>query len=201
MRGLLRWPDGPERILRRRRAYGVAHARSTKTNRAENKSGPKQIGAARSRPEGTVGTGDAKSEVRADAQHGHAVEGAGAHGISLINSLTGMAVDIQTRRPKLANVFGGLTGPAIRPIALYMVHQVVRSVRIPVIGIGGIMDYRDALSLAIRKERRSFRFYAELAGAVPEKDVHDTLLELAEEEARHLVQFEMEYNRLTRKRD
>lgn len=63
------------------------------------------------------------------------------------------------------------------------------------------MDTRDALSLAIRKERRSFRFYTDLTGAVAEKDVHDTLLELAEEEARHLVQFEMEYNRLTRKRD
>src|SRR3989339_995903 len=71
-----------------------------------------------------------------------AVEGAGAHVISLINAPTGMAVDIKTRRPKLANVSGGLTGPAIRPIALHMVHQVVRTVKIPVIGIGGIMNYR-----------------------------------------------------------
>lgn len=67
--------------------------------------------------------------------------------------------------------------------------------------IGPDMDYQDALSLAIRKERRSFRFYVELAAVVTEKDTHEALLELAEEEARHLVQFEMEYNRLTRKRD
>jgi len=78
-----------------------------------------------------------------------AVEGAGAHIISLINSLTGLAVDIKTRRPKLANVSGGLTGPAIRPIALHMVHQVVRTVKIPVIGIGGIMNCRDVLEFLI----------------------------------------------------
>ncbi|MEW6672141.1 MAG: dihydroorotate dehydrogenase [Thermodesulfobacteriota bacterium] len=78
-----------------------------------------------------------------------AVEDAGAHIISLINAPTGMAVDIKTRRPKLANVSGGLTGPAIRPIALHMVHQVVRTVKIPVIGIGGIINYRDALEFFI----------------------------------------------------
>ncbi len=78
-----------------------------------------------------------------------AVEDAGAQGISLINTLTGMAVDIRTRRPKLANVTGGLSGPAIRPVALHMVHQVVRSVQIPVIGIGGIMNYQDALEFLI----------------------------------------------------
>ena len=77
------------------------------------------------------------------------VEGAGAHVISLINTPTGMAVDIHTRRPKLANVSGGLSGPAIRPIALHMVHQVVRTVKVPVIGIGGIMNYRDALEFLI----------------------------------------------------
>jgi dihydroorotate dehydrogenase (NAD+) catalytic subunit len=74
-----------------------------------------------------------------------AVEGAGAHALSLINTLTGMAIDVETRRPKLANVFGGLSGPAIKPIALYMVYQVARSVKIPVIGMGGIMDYKDAV--------------------------------------------------------
>jgi rubrerythrin len=62
------------------------------------------------------------------------------------------------------------------------------------------IEYMGALSLAIRKERRSFRFYAELAGVVTEEHMHDVLLELAEEESRHLVQFEMEYNRLTSKR-
>jgi dihydroorotate dehydrogenase (NAD+) catalytic subunit len=74
-----------------------------------------------------------------------AVEAAGAHALSLINTLTGMAIDVETRKPKLANVFGGLSGPAIKPIALYMVYQVARSVKIPVIGMGGIMDYKDAV--------------------------------------------------------
>jgi dihydroorotate dehydrogenase (NAD+) catalytic subunit len=82
-----------------------------------------------------------------------AVEAAGAHALSLINTLTGMAIDIQTRRPKLANLRGGLSGPAIRPVALYMVYQVVQSVSIPVIGLGGIMDYRDALEFLIAGAR------------------------------------------------
>ena len=74
-----------------------------------------------------------------------AVEGSGAHALSLINTLTGMAIDVESRRPKLANIVGGLSGPAIKPIALYMVYQVARTVKIPVIGMGGIMDYRDAI--------------------------------------------------------
>jgi dihydroorotate dehydrogenase (NAD+) catalytic subunit len=78
-----------------------------------------------------------------------AVERAGAHAISLINTLTGMAVDIKTRRPRLRNVSGGLSGPAIRPIAVHMVHKVVKSVGIPVMGMGGILDYRDALEFLI----------------------------------------------------
>ena len=82
-----------------------------------------------------------------------AVEKAGAHAVSLINTLTGMAIDVETRTPKLANISGGLSGPAIRPVALYMVHQVVKSVRIPVIGGGGIMDYRDALEFLIAGAR------------------------------------------------
>ena len=78
-----------------------------------------------------------------------AVEQAGAHAVSLINTLTGMAVDIDTRTPRLANLSGGLSGPAIRPVALYLVHRVVRAVEIPVVGIGGIMDHRDALEFLI----------------------------------------------------
>jgi dihydroorotate dehydrogenase (NAD+) catalytic subunit len=74
-----------------------------------------------------------------------AVEKAGAHAVSLINTLTGMAIDVETRVPKLGNMSGGLSGPAIRPVAVYMVYQVARSVKIPVIGVGGIMDYRNAL--------------------------------------------------------
>lgn len=77
------------------------------------------------------------------------VEAAGADSISLINTITGMAVDIETRRPKLANITGGLSGPAIKPIALRMVWQVAQAVKIPVIGIGGIMTAKDALEFLI----------------------------------------------------
>jgi rubrerythrin len=62
--------------------------------------------------------------------------------------------------------------------------------------LGPDVDFKEALGMAIEKERRSFRFYTDLAGIVPEREVHDVLLELAEEEARHLVRFEMEYNKL-----
>lgn len=74
-----------------------------------------------------------------------AVEQAGADALSLINTLSGMAIDIHKRRPVLANVFGGLSGPAIKPVALRMVWQTVRAVSIPVIGIGGIVTASDAL--------------------------------------------------------
>ncbi|EFK11084.1 dihydroorotate oxidase, catalytic subunit [delta proteobacterium NaphS2] len=78
-----------------------------------------------------------------------AVEKAGAHAISLINTLTGMTIDIEKRTSKLANGSGGLSGPAIRPVALHMVRQVVQTVRLPVIGIGGIREARDALEFLI----------------------------------------------------
>jgi len=77
------------------------------------------------------------------------VEAAGADALSLINTITGMAVDVETRRPKLANVTGGLSGPAIKPVALRMVWQVARAARIPVIGIGGIGSAEDALEFII----------------------------------------------------
>ena len=78
-----------------------------------------------------------------------AVVDAGADAVSLINTITGMEIDIETRRPKLANVTGGLSGPAIRPIALRMVWQVARVIDVPVIGIGGIMTAEDALAFLI----------------------------------------------------
>jgi len=78
-----------------------------------------------------------------------AVEKAGADGITLINTLRGMTIDIDRRRPILANITGGLSGPAIKPVALYLVHQVVQTVNIPVIGLGGIINYRDALEFLI----------------------------------------------------
>jgi dihydroorotate dehydrogenase (NAD+) catalytic subunit len=78
-----------------------------------------------------------------------AVEDAGADILSLINTITGMAVDIHTRKPKLANVTGGLSGPAIRPVALRMVWQVVQAVSLPVVGIGGIVTASDALEFLV----------------------------------------------------
>ena len=78
-----------------------------------------------------------------------AVEEAGADSISLINTLTAMAIDIDTRRPKIANIIGGLSGPAIKPVALRMVWQVAQKARIPIIGIGGIMTFEDALEFLI----------------------------------------------------
>jgi dihydroorotate dehydrogenase (NAD+) catalytic subunit len=76
-------------------------------------------------------------------------EDAGADAVSLINTITGMVIDIEKRVPVLANITGGLSGPAIRPVAVRMVWQVARAVRIPVIGIGGIMCARDALEFII----------------------------------------------------
>jgi dihydroorotate dehydrogenase (NAD+) catalytic subunit len=78
-----------------------------------------------------------------------AAETGGADALSLINTLTGMSVDIERRRPHLANITGGLSGPAIRPIALRMVWQVAQAVKVPVIGIGGIMTAGDALEFLI----------------------------------------------------
>ncbi|MFP4521868.1 MAG: dihydroorotate dehydrogenase [Fibrobacterota bacterium] len=74
-----------------------------------------------------------------------AAEAAGADALSLINTLIGMAVDIGKKKPVLANITGGLSGPAIKPVGLAMVYKVYKSVKIPLIGIGGIMDTSDAL--------------------------------------------------------
>lgn len=78
-----------------------------------------------------------------------ACEDAGADALSLINTLTGMAIDLNRRRPVLANVTGGFSGPAIKPIALRMVWQVAQAVKLPVIGIGGIMSATDALEFML----------------------------------------------------
>ncbi len=77
-----------------------------------------------------------------------AAEG-GADGLSLINTLIGMAIDARTRRPKLANIIGGLSGPAVKPVALRMVWQVASAVSIPVIGIGGIGTAEDAIEFLL----------------------------------------------------
>ena len=74
---------------------------------------------------------------------------AGSDAVSLVNTFLAMAIDVETRRPKLANILGGLSGPAIKPLALRMVYQVVKHLNIPVIGIGGIMTGQDALEFLI----------------------------------------------------
>ncbi len=74
-----------------------------------------------------------------------AVANAGAHAVCLINTLSGMAIDITERKPFLGNTTGGLSGPAIKPVALYMVYQVAGKVEIPIIGCGGISSAEDAL--------------------------------------------------------
>ncbi len=76
-------------------------------------------------------------------------ENAGADAISLINSVPGFAIDIKKRRPMLGNFTGGLSGPAIKPIALYCVHRVFQSVKIPIIGMGGIMTAEDAVEFIL----------------------------------------------------
>jgi dihydroorotate dehydrogenase (NAD+) catalytic subunit len=79
------------------------------------------------------------------AEIARAVEGAGADSVSLINTMLGMAIDVERQRPCLSTVTGGLSGPAVRPIAVRMVWQVAKAVNIPVIGLGGIMNADDAL--------------------------------------------------------
>lgn len=78
-----------------------------------------------------------------------AVEDAGADGVSLINTLLGMKIDIHNRRPVLANNTGGLSGPAIRPVAVRMVYQVAQAVNIPVLGMGGIVNGDDAIEFML----------------------------------------------------
>ena len=87
------------------------------------------------------------------AEIARAAEDGGADGISLINTLLAMAIDLDTRKPKLGNVLGGLSGPAIKPVALRMTFQAARAVKIPVIGIGGIMTGEDALEFLVAGAR------------------------------------------------
>lgn len=83
------------------------------------------------------------------AEFARIAEEEGAEAVSLVNTLLGMAIDVRTMRPKLSTVTGGLSGPAIKPVALRMVWQTARAVRIPVIGLGGIMNADDALEFIL----------------------------------------------------
>lgn len=83
------------------------------------------------------------------ASFARAAEEAGADAVSLVNTFLALAIDVETRQPKISNGMGGLSGPAIRPIAVRMVYECRQAVRIPVVGMGGIMDARDALEFMI----------------------------------------------------
>ena len=83
------------------------------------------------------------------AEIARAVEAEGADSVSLINTLLGMAIDVERRRPKLSTVTGGLSGPAVKPVAVRMVWQVAKAVNIPVIGLGGIASGADAMELIL----------------------------------------------------
>ena len=83
------------------------------------------------------------------ASFARASEEAGADAVSLVNTFLAMAIDVDTRRPKLSNIVGGLSGPAIRPIAVRMVYECRRTVKIPIVGMGGIANARDALEFII----------------------------------------------------
>ena len=78
-----------------------------------------------------------------------AVEAAGADGVSMINTLLGMSVDLRTRKPLLGNIYGGLSGPAVKPVALRLTHQVAQAIDIPIMGGGGIMTGEDALEFML----------------------------------------------------
>ena len=83
------------------------------------------------------------------ASFARAAEDAGADAVSLVNTFLAMAIDVETRRPKITNVLGGLSGPAIRPIAVRMVWECHQLVKIPIIGMGGITDARDAIEFML----------------------------------------------------
>jgi len=86
------------------------------------------------------------SDIRVFAK---VAEECGADAISMINTITAMSIDIRTRKPRIANVIGGLSGPAVKPVAVRMVWEASRSVGIPVIGMGGIMNYEDAIEFML----------------------------------------------------
>jgi len=86
------------------------------------------------------------SDIRVFAK---VAEDCGADAISMINTITAMSIDIRTRKPRIANVIGGLSGPAVKPVAVRMVWEASRSVGIPVIGMGGIMSYEDAIEFML----------------------------------------------------
>ena len=96
----------------------------------------------------TQGAASVTRAVRS-ADIAKAVEAEGADSVSLINTIMGMSIDVERRRPHLSTITGGLSGPAVRPVAVRMVWQVAKAVKIPVIGLGGIMNGRDAIEFML----------------------------------------------------
>lgn len=91
--------------------------------------------------------------VTSIADIARAVEAEGANSVSLINTLMGMSIDVERRKPHLSTITGGLSGPAVRPVAVRMVWQVAKAVKIPVVGLGGIMNGRDAIEFMLAGAR------------------------------------------------
>ena len=91
--------------------------------------------------------------VTSIAEIARAVEAEGADSVSLINTIMGMSIDVERRRPHLSTITGGLSGPAVRPVAVRMVWQVAKAVKIPLIGLGGIMNGRDAIEFMLAGAR------------------------------------------------
>lgn len=91
--------------------------------------------------------------VTSIADIARAVEAEGADSVSLINTLMGMSIDVERRKPHLSTITGGLSGPAVRPVAVRMVWQVAKAVKIPVVGLGGIMNGRDAIEFMLAGAR------------------------------------------------
>lgn len=87
--------------------------------------------------------------VTSIADIARAVEAEGADSVSLINTIMGMSIDVERRRPHLSTITGGLSGPAVRPVAVRMVWQVAKAVKIPIVGLGGIMNGRDAIEFML----------------------------------------------------
>jgi dihydroorotate dehydrogenase (NAD+) catalytic subunit len=116
------------------------------------------------------------------AEMARAVEGAGADSVSLINTLIGMAINLKKKRPELANIIGGLSGPAIKPVALRMVFEVSRAVSIPVIGIGGIESAEDALEFMLAGASAVQVGTANFVNPAASEDVLDGIIDYANEE-------------------
>ena len=99
-----------------------------------------------------------------------AAEDAGADAISLVNTFVAMAIDAETRKPRISNITAGLSGPAIKPIALRMVYEAAKTVKIPVIGIGGISTAEDVIEFMLAGATRHRGRHGQLLGSLRLRD-------------------------------